>query len=132
MKFITLSYWFSHNAGLFKGLYYYFGATALLFVIFVGLKLYLKFGGPSKILKKYIKKLPRGFFWFSLLGALFTFLRYQNAYIFSARVWVVLLFIGFVWWFSSFLIKFMKGYKKDLFRQKKRSDKTKYHPKGKK
>ena len=128
----SLSYWFYSPAGAFDFLYFYLAAGLLLLIASLVSRYFLKKYKKNSILKKYLKPLPSGFFWFSVMTFLFIFLRYEKLYIFSARVWFVLILAAFLWWIIPKIKRFYTSYSCDQNSIEKGKYFHKYHPKRKK
>ncbi len=132
MNLFSLSYWISHPYGEFGALPLYIGVSVLLLVFSMVSKIYLKKNKENKVLTKYLKPLPEGLFWLSLVGFLFTFFRYENVYIFSSRLWVLIIVIAFLLWSIPKIVNFAKNYKTDLEKFTTGKGRNKYKPKRKK
>lgn len=132
MRLFSFSYWFSHPFGVSGGIYVYVTLTLLLFILAVVTRYYWKAKGTSLVIKKYLKPFPAVLFWFGVVALLFTFFRYEDVYIFSSRIWVLIILGAFIWWLIPKALAFKKNYKQDLEEAGKAKEANRYKPKRKK
>jgi hypothetical protein len=131
-KFLTIGYWLHQPTLLQDGLYAYGAVVALFWMLAVVVYVIRKQKKENKALYTVLRGLSSSMFWFGFTALLFTFLRYEGVYIFSSRIWMVLIAVVFLIWAIPSSISLRREYKRLSQRAEKKEDTKKYHPKQKK
>ena len=128
----SFSYWFNAPYNGTEGIEVYIVTTICIFLLALVSRFLYHKNKHNTVLRKYVRPFPKVLFTFGIIFALFTFLRYQRLYLFSSRIWFVIILIALLWWLLPKLIKFFKNYVHEVEEVQREKEKYRYYPKHKK
>lgn len=132
LRFFNLNYYFSLNPLIDSvTLKIMLAVFVAMVVCGLGIKIYEKIKDLPHIEEKLLDKYFAMLVVMGFLGILIAWFRYESAYLFSARFWLLLWGIGLIFWFVKILIYQFKVVPKAKKQAEQKKIFTKYLPKRK-
>ncbi len=125
-QFFSLAYWFELNpVANFSYLRVLTGIVIGLFVAGIVIQLIARYGKMNAVVRKFLRRLPGPMYLTSIIAAFFLFARYQQAAYLGMRFFLLLTFGLFILWLVVAIVKFIKGYSRNVDSAVKRKENKK-------